>query len=239
MREGDNLAALDGDVPLILVVMEKTGIVQAFNVSPKGTLEGLLMKIDGGVIQINFRQEFTTEITSVAAEGKELRVDVEPEEAHGLPNHPVFRLLSLGGHNAPFAGKVKRLNYALHGEANGAILDSGDFLHVKPHGAIALDLKPGMNVKGTGSSKPMFDGNRVIEATEVNGIQMEKRPKSESFSRFYIRVQHSAGGLAGKGPRTRTVLSVPAATEFEYGRPPQVGLRRGLGIDVISERASA
>ena len=173
------MAALDGDVLLILVVMEKTGIVQAFNVSPKGTLEGLLMKIDGGVIQINFRQEFATEISSVAVEGKELRVDVEPEEAHGHPNHPVFRLLSLGGNNAPFAGKVKRLNYALHGEVNGAILDSGDFLHVKPHGAAALDLKPGTNVKGTGSSKPMFNGNRVIEATEVNGIQMEKRPKSK------------------------------------------------------------
>jgi hypothetical protein len=162
--------------------MEKTGIVQTFNVSPKGTLEGLLMRIDRDIIQINFRQEFAAEIVSVAAEGKELKADVEPEEAHGHPNHPVFRLLSLGGRNGHFTGKVKHLNYALHGEVNGAILDSGDLLHVKPNGAAALDLKPGMKVTGKGSSKPMFDGHRVIEASEVNGIQLEKKPKPKKKS---------------------------------------------------------
>ncbi len=135
------------------------------------------MKIDGGIIQINFRQEFAAEMAALAAEGKALNADVEPEEAHGHPNHPVFQLVSLVGHNGHFSGKVKHLNYALHGEVNGAILDSGDFLHVKPHGAAALNLKPGMKVKGTGSSKPMFDGHRVIEATEVNGVLMEKKPK--------------------------------------------------------------
>ena len=135
------------------------------------------MKIDGEIIQINFRQEFATEIRSVAAEGKELTADVEPEEEHGRPSHRVFRLLRLSGGKGNFAGKVKHLNYALHGEPNGAILDSGDFLHVKPHGAAALGLKPGMKVEGTGSAKPMFDGHRVIEATEVNGIQMENKPK--------------------------------------------------------------
>lgn len=157
-------------------VMEKTGIVQTFNVSPKGTLEGLLMKIGDETIQINFRQEFASEIASVAV-GEELKVELEPEEAHDHPNHPVFRLLGLSANNSHFAGKVKHLNYALHGEANGAILDSGNFLHVKPYGAAALDLKPGMRVKGSGSSKPMFDGHRVIEAIEVNGIPMEKRLK--------------------------------------------------------------
>ncbi len=135
------------------------------------------MESEGEIIQINFRQEFAAEVTAVAAEGKEFKANVEPEETHGDPSHSVFRLLSLGGHNGHFSGKVKHLNYALHGEINGAILDSGDFLHVKPHGAAALGLKPGMKVKGTGSSKPMFDGHRVIEATEVNGIPMEKKPK--------------------------------------------------------------
>ena len=135
------------------------------------------MKMDDEIIQINFRQEFAAEIASVAADGKELTADVEPEETHGHPDHAVFRLLSLGGNNGHFAGKVKHLNYALHGEPNGAILDSGDFLHVKPHGAAALGLKPGMKVKGTGLSKPMFDGHRVIEATEVNGVPINNKPK--------------------------------------------------------------
>jgi len=157
--------------------MEKTGIVQTFNISPKGGLEGLLMESEGEIIQINFRQEFAAQIAALTAEGKEFKADVEPEEAHGHPSHSVYRLLSVSGDNGHFTGKVKHLNYALHGEVNGALLDSGDFLHVKPDGAAALDLKPGMKVKGTGPSKPMFDGHRVIEATEVNGIRLEKKPK--------------------------------------------------------------
>jgi hypothetical protein len=159
--------------------MQKTGIVQTFNVSPKGGLEGLLLESAGEIIQINFRPEHADEITAIAAEGKELKVDVEPEEERGHPSHPVFRLVSLDGHNGHFAGKVKHLNYALHGEVNGAILDTGDFLHVKPHGAAALHLKPGMKVKGVGSSKPMFDGHRVIEATEVNGVPLGKKAKPQ------------------------------------------------------------
>jgi hypothetical protein len=157
--------------------MEKTGIVQTFNISPKGSPEGLLLESDGEIIQINFLPEFAAEIAAMAAEGKEFKANVEPEEAHGHPSHTVFRLLSLNGHDGHFSGKVKHLNYALHGEVNGAILDSGDFLHLKPHGAAALDLKPGMKVKAAGPSKPMFDGHRVIEATEVNGIAIDKKPK--------------------------------------------------------------
>ena len=72
---------------------------------------------------------------------------------------------------------MERLNFAVHGEVNGAVLDSGDFLHLKPHGAAAIDLTVGINVKGKGPTKPMVGGRRVIEAEEVNGIQMEKKPK--------------------------------------------------------------
>lgn len=157
--------------------MEKHGIVRTFNVSPKGGLEGLLMESDGEIIQINFRPEWANDIAAAAAEGKELKAEVEAEEKHGQASHNVFRLTGLGGHNGRFSGKVKHLNYALHGEANGAILESGDFLHVKPHGAAALGLKPGMKVKGVGRTKPMFDGHQVIEAEEVNGIVMEKKPR--------------------------------------------------------------
>lgn len=169
----------------------KHGTVQAFNVSPKGTYEGLLLKTEDELIQVNFPQEFGTQIADLASEGMEIQVEVESQEVKGHASHPVYQLLSItnarkerfslaesnGLQNGSFSGKVERLNYALHGEVNGAILDTGDFLHLKPHGAVALDLTVGLTVNGKGSTKPMLGAHRVIEAEEVNGITLEKKPK--------------------------------------------------------------
>ena len=68
-----------------------------------------------------------------------------------------------------FSGRIERLNYALHGEVNGGILESGDFLHLKPEGAQAVGLVVGMAVEARGTTKPMPGGRFVIEADEVNG----------------------------------------------------------------------
>jgi hypothetical protein len=68
-----------------------------------------------------------------------------------------------------FSGRIERLNYALHGEVNGGIFESGDFLHLKPEGAQAIGLAVGMVVEARGTTKPMPGGRFVIEADEVNG----------------------------------------------------------------------
>jgi hypothetical protein len=65
------------------------------------------------------------------------------------------------------------LNYALHGEINGAVLESGDFVHLKPEGASAVRIKLGMKLEGVGETRPMVNGRSVIEAKEVNGIAIE------------------------------------------------------------------
>ena len=170
---------------------KRTGTVQSFNVSPKGHYEGLLLRSGDEVLQVNFPGEWSATVAEVATLGSRITVEIEQRETHGHPSHPVYELIHLDSEekrnssldvaNGPgdghFSGTVERLNYALHGEVNGAILDTGDFLHVKPHGAAALALAVGMKVKGVGSSKPMVGGNRVIEADEVNGIQLEKKPK--------------------------------------------------------------
>ena len=72
-----------------------------------------------------------------------------------------------------FSGRIKQLNFGLHGEVNGGILDSGDFIHLKPKGARAVDLAIGMNVEGQGTTKAMADGHLVIEVREVNGVSIE------------------------------------------------------------------
>jgi hypothetical protein len=162
--------------------IHKHGTIQAFNISPKGSYEGLLLQEKGGeLVQINFGHEMAAVLSESGHVGDPISLDVEAEPAHGKPSHPVFRLVAMKGGNGNggghFSGTVARLNYALHGEVNGGILDTGDFLHLKPHGAAALDLKVGMNVSGLGKAKPMVGGHSVIEAEEVNGIRIEQKPK--------------------------------------------------------------
>jgi hypothetical protein len=83
----------------------------------------------------------------------EISIEVEAEEPWGRPAHKAFRLVRVvdkGGrkaetdHRPPtqFSGRIEKLNCALHGEVNGGILESGDFLHLKPEGAQAVSVWP-------------------------------------------------------------------------------------------------
>jgi hypothetical protein len=171
--------------------LKKQGTVKSFNFSPKGSYEGLLLQTGSSkTVQINFPQHLAARISAIAPEGAAVEAEVETEAEKGHPAHPVYRLIHLKAgeqklsaddaeqdEDSSFSGTVKRLNYALHGEVNGAVLNNGDFLHVKPHGARELELQVGMEVEGTGATKPTIDGHVVIEADEVNGIQIEKKPK--------------------------------------------------------------
>jgi hypothetical protein len=133
-------------------------------------------------VQINLPKGEHTGPAESLTPGEKLTVEIESEEPRGEPVHAVFRLVRVAdpdGHLAESGGKrgtrrfsdsSVRLNYALHGEVNGGILQSGDFLHLKPEGARAVKLKVGMQVEGRGAAKPMAGGHAVIEAEEVNGI---------------------------------------------------------------------
>jgi hypothetical protein len=149
--------------------MKKSGTVEALNVSPKGHYEGFLLRTGKHLIQINFGKHGEHAAEQLKA-GDEVTAEVEAEEPHGEPAHRVYRLVRLAGGGSEFSGAVERLNYALHGEVNGGILESGDFLHLKPEGARAAGIKVGLKVKGRGARKPMVGGKSVIEAEEVNGI---------------------------------------------------------------------
>ena len=178
--------------------MKKTGIIQSLNVSPKGFHEGLLLSSGKTIVQINLSKEEAGSLEAHLQPGTQITVEIEAEEPHGEPKHRVFRLLrllSIDGEpfeaNAPgprsFSGRIERLNYALHAEVNGGILDSGDFLHLKPHGARAVKLKAGMQVEGRGSTKPMVGGRSVIEADEVNGIVLADKAKKHHAAKHAKR----------------------------------------------------
>jgi hypothetical protein len=165
--------------------IQKCGRVESFNISPKGGYEGLLLIEGEQIVQVNFAREAAAEISELAPHGAEITAVCEEEESKkGKAAHEVLRLVRLESvrgswpakenGDGRFRGRVVRLNYALHGEVNGGVLDSGDFLHLKPQGAQAIKLEAGMRVEGHGKTKPLGNGRRIIEAEEVNGTRIGK-----------------------------------------------------------------
>jgi hypothetical protein len=158
--------------------VKKTGTVQSMNVSPKGFYEGFLLKSGNSVIQINLPKEHLQRFSDGWPSNTRISVEVEADEPWGAPAHKVFRLIRVTDNgrrkadhqlSRTFTGRIERLNYALHGEVNGGILESGDFLHLKPEGEKAIGLAVGMSIEARGKTKPMPGGRFVIEADEVNG----------------------------------------------------------------------
>lgn len=152
--------------------------------SPKGAIEGVLLDTDGVSTQFVTEPQdpFVVELFGKLRTGQ--KVVIEGTEAPPSPKgdaaHTVYRferLVSVDGHPPKKAadgegtrGKVVRFNFAKHGEANGVVLDNGDFVHTRPDGLHALGLKIGDTVEAEGAARPLVAGaGRVIEAHHVNG----------------------------------------------------------------------
>jgi hypothetical protein len=167
--------------------MKKTGKVQCMNISPKGFYEGFLLKSGNKTVQINFPKELRQDFPNGWPPGKELSVEVEEEESWGEPAHRVYKLVQVLGQprqkRRKFSGTIERLNYALHGEVNGGILDSGDFLHLKPEGARAIGLVVGTFIEARGETRPMADGHFVIEVDEINGTVIERHKAKKKHAK--------------------------------------------------------
>jgi hypothetical protein len=86
-----------------------------------------------------------------------------------------------GQPRAPYSGIVVRLNFARHGEPNGFVLDSGDFIHTRPEGMAQLQLGVGERVEADGETRPLAGGaGVVVEASVINGRALDgprARPK--------------------------------------------------------------
>jgi hypothetical protein len=164
----------------VITSVKKTGTLQCMNISPKGTYEGFLLKSGKNVVQINLPEEHLHRFADGWPSAGKISVEVEAEDSWGAPAHKVFRLVRFmdngsrrledGPHiRKDFSDRIERLNYALHGEVNGGILESGDFLHLKSEGARTINLEVGMAVEARGKTRPMPGGRFVIDADEVNG----------------------------------------------------------------------
>ncbi len=158
--------------------------------SPKGGIEGAIVSIDGQRAQLTIKHASHLEHdVANLREGDQLTAQIErlPPHDKGEAEHPVYALIALAGDrgagktegSGDSVGKVVRLNYALHGEANGVVLDNGDFIHLRPDGLRQLGLTVGDAVEAFGEAHALrFGPGRVIEASSVNGQELPKpKPK--------------------------------------------------------------
>ena len=152
--------------------------------SPKGGVEGLLLEAEGQTVQFVLAKndEAGASLVSSIKAGQSLSVtgDAMPPSNKGEGAHPVRaldKITAIDG-KAPkqvstaasgYSGKIVRLNYARHGAPNGFVLDTGDFIHVKPEGFAKLGLKVGDAVSADGDAHFLSTGGGwAVEATKVN-----------------------------------------------------------------------
>jgi hypothetical protein len=178
-----------------------SGIFQSFNLSPKGTPEGFVCRQGNSTFQVNFPPELASKVAERVTEGGKMEAEVSPFPDAEEDAHPVYELRRLLGGDAPLIidgageadvqveGIVKRLNYAKRGEVNGVILDTGDFVHLRPHGARVIELEVGQKLTAHGEVRPGWAGCRVIEATIANSIRLEK-PKKKHGPPHHDRPHH-------------------------------------------------
>jgi hypothetical protein len=153
--------------------------------SPHGGIEGFLMDSDAGQLQFVVPEE-DPELSALLASlerGQALVVDGEPLPPSDLgegdhPVHAFRKILSVDGAAPPkvrpasggYSGAIVNFNYARHGAPNGFVLDSGDFVHVRPEGFAKLKLKIGDRVQAEGDAHYLSTGDGwAVEASRVNG----------------------------------------------------------------------
>jgi len=152
--------------------------------SPRGEVEGVMIDVDGVPAQFTFgkNDERAARAFEALRPGQALVVEgtVAPAPRHGEAAHEVYaleRLVSIDGTPAApdeavrrAQGRVARIHHARHGEPNGVVLDSGDFVHMRPDGFAALPLQTGDAVEASGPARPLRGAaGHVIDARTVNG----------------------------------------------------------------------
>ncbi len=124
------------------------GKVRAFNISPKGHIEGVMVETAAGSAQLNFPKHSAEALAASMRIGAKIDLEAELETREG--DHPVYVARD---EDAEANGTIVALNYALHGEVNGYRLDDETFLHLKPEGAKKYKLRIGDKVRATGTRR--------------------------------------------------------------------------------------
>jgi hypothetical protein len=195
------------------------GALQGYNFNPGGRHDSLMLTTEGGLVQLNFPAELADQVAAVASAGSTLNAHVRPERSEG--DHQVYRLeklwvgdkeLVIGGEDAPeseLKGVIKSFNYGRHGETNGFVLESGDFVQLGPKEAERVRLEVGQELTAKGHLRKMPSGKQLLKARVINGVEVKPTPPEEGphggpkgrGPAGGPKGREPAGGPKGRGPR--------------------------------------
>lgn len=163
------------------------GVCQQLLFSPKGDIEGALVMVRGKVLQVSVSPAQGAVLLRASGVGRPLRVlaerDRSPKTTRGT--HKVFKFASLADaegkptrhpkaedEHTTIKGVVQFWHYARHGETNGVILETGEFIHLRPRGMAVAGLDIGCQVTATGALRMTALGTRMLEARRVNQVEL-------------------------------------------------------------------
>ena len=146
---------------------ELSGKLSHLIYNPRGGIEGLLLDVDGIPAQFVSEPHLQTTLARCKP-GQRLTLigELRKPSPKGPSDHEVYDLKEIVGkavsQQRTLKGTVVRLNYAKHGEPNGVVLDTGDFIHTKPDGLQKLGWKVGDKVQASGEAEPLKFGNAYV-----------------------------------------------------------------------------
>ena len=165
------------------------GTCRQFLFSPKGSIDGMLLLVDDEVIQVSLSRKKGAALSLLAKPGKPLCVLGHPDRSSRGSGraHPVYKFESLAdadgkavhapkkhGDTHPdkdsvaVNGVVSSLHYARHGQPNGVMLATGEFIHLRRRGMMQARLKVGSKVRAVGKLRMTLLNTRMLEAHHVN-----------------------------------------------------------------------
>jgi hypothetical protein len=160
------------------------GRLQRLLFSPKGAIEGLLLTIASKTVQVSLDPGNADAAALADSVGQSIEITATADRSAKTRKgaHPVFELDGIttlagkafaAGDAAPVSGVVADIHYARHGEPNGVILQSGEFIHTRPPGMKKLKLQVGSTVVAHGPVRTTVLGTALVEAREVNRMTLD------------------------------------------------------------------
>ena len=155
--------------------------------SPKGGIEGVLIAVKSNVRQVSTDPETGAVLAKITGPGKRLRLlavaDHSPKTKHS--HHPVYKFVSFADasgnpielpeadlDNVTIRGVVESMHYARHGQPNGVVLETGEFIHLRPDGMAQAALEIGSKVTAVGQVRMTLLGTSMLETHRINRIDL-------------------------------------------------------------------
>ena len=162
-----------------------TGTVEQYNMQPDGRVGSVMLKTDGGMVQLNLANGDA--VAKAVAVGGKLSATVHAPLGNPPVNGPKMehkimhaisvsdsdgKAIDLASHasSTHINGTIKSLNYDNAGKIDGATLDDGKFVFFGTAASSVLKLATGQKLIADGEQHFNNDGKAMIHAIVLNGM---------------------------------------------------------------------